>query len=147
MDRLFEDLWRGFDLPMISRHGGAISPRVDVQETDDAIIVSAELPGLDDKDVDVAYSDGVLALKGEKRTQHETDEKGYAYTERSYGSFERRISVGTEILENKAEAEFRNGVLTVTLPKSPEAKKQAKRIEIKASGEGEKVDHPHEKAA
>jgi len=147
MDRLFEDLWRGFDLPMISQHEGRISPRVDVRETDGAVIVSAELPGLDEKDVDVAFSDGVLAIKGEKRTQHETEDKGYSYSERSYGTFERRISVGTDILEEKAEAAFSNGVLTVTLPKSPEAKNQAKRIAIKASGEAETAVHSEEKAA
>lgn len=147
MDRLFEDLWRGFDLPVIGRHGAPLSPRVDVRETDEAIVVSAELPGMDEKDVDVAFSDGVLAIQGEKRTQHETDDKGYSYSERSYGAFERRISVGADILEERAEAEFKNGVLTVTLPKSPEAKKQAKKIEIKASGEAEQPAQSHEKAA
>jgi HSP20 family protein len=95
MDRLFEEFRRGFDLPTLTRGerigGGYLAPRIDISEKDDEIIVSAELPGLEEKDVDVTLTDNVLLIGGEKKQEKEERERGYTYTERSYGSFERRI--------------------------------------------------------
>jgi len=102
-------------------------PNIEVSETDKEMKVIAELPGLEEKDVEVKLSDGVLAIKGEKKT--EMEDEGRVFSERYYGRFERRIPV-EDIEEDKVSASFRNGVLTVTLPKLPEAQRQATRIPI-----------------
>jgi HSP20 family protein len=140
MDRLFEDFWRGFDLPLVGRPeriGGAVSPRIDISEKDDEVVVSAELPGLDEKDVEVTLTDNVLLIRGEKKLEREEKERGYTYTERSYGSFERRIPLDVEVLSDKVSATFKNGVLTVRLPKSPEAQKHVRHIRIGGAIESE----------
>jgi HSP20 family protein len=124
MNRLFDDVFRGFDAPALMSAGW---PRLEVHETDDAWQVTAELPGLDEKDVELAIHDGVLTIRGEKRA--ETRNKGSTVSERYYGRFERRIALG-EVDEDKANAHFDNGVLTVTLPKSAQALDRVKRIPI-----------------
>ncbi len=142
MNTLFEDLWRGFDAPMLGRGETAaaamISPRIELKETDKDIVVCAELPGLSEKDVEVTLSDNVLFVRGEKKVDKTEEEKGYTYTERSYGSFERRIPIEADVLGDKVAARFADGVLTVTLPKNPEAKEQTRRIPI--GGETAKVE-------
>jgi HSP20 family protein len=133
MDRLFEDFWRGFDLPLFGRPeriAGSVSPRIDISEKDNEVVVTAELPGLDEKDVEVTLTDNVLSIRGEKKVEKEEKERGYTYTERSYGSFERRIPLDVEVLSDKVSAAFKNGVLTVTLPTSPEARKHVRHIPI-----------------
>lgn len=131
MNRLFDDAFRGFDLSpfgsdrLFDRAMGW--PSVEVSETDKEVKVTAELPGLDEKDVEVHLANGVLSIKGEKRT--ETEDKDRLFSERTYGRFERRIPVD-EIDEDKVGAAFKNGVLTVTLPKSPSAQQKVKRIAI-----------------
>jgi HSP20 family protein len=92
--------------------------------------VTAEIPGLDEKDVEVLLSDGVLTLKGEK--QSETEDKDKRFSERFYGHFERRIPLGVDVEEDKVEARFKNGVLHIFLPKSEKAQSQIKRIAIKS---------------
>ena len=132
MNRLFDDIFRGFDLRpfgsdrFFERVGG-YSPNVEVSETDKEINVSAELPGLDEKDVKVELANGVLAIAGEKKT--ETEDKDRLFSERYYGRFERRIAV-EDVDENKISAAFKNGVLTVTLPKVAPAQSKVKRIAI-----------------
>lgn len=145
MERMFDEAWRGFNAPAFGRleRGELLSPRVDVNETDDKIRVTAELPGLEEKDVELLWSDNVLTIKGEKKAEREEKEEGYTYTERSYGSFERRIPIDSDVVSDKLEATFKNGVLTVTLPKSPEARKHFKRIPI----HGEKEEKKTEKQA
>ena len=133
MNRLFDDVFRDFDsrLPSfgsLSSFGGAW-PNVEVSETDKEIQVTAEIPGLDEKDVEVLLNDGVLTLKGER--QSETEDKDRRVSERFYGHFERRIPLGTDIEEDKVEARFKNGVLSIVLPKSAKAQSQVKRITIK----------------
>jgi HSP20 family protein len=131
MNRLFDDVFRGFD-------GAPFGfdrtfdrawpwPNVEMSETDEEVKVIAEIPGLEEKDVEVELSDGILAIKGEKKT--ETEDKDRLFSERYYGRFERRIPV-EDIEEDKVSASFRNGVLTVTLPKLPQTQRQAKRIPI-----------------
>ncbi|HZT18259.1 MAG TPA: Hsp20/alpha crystallin family protein, partial [Dongiaceae bacterium] len=100
---------------------------VEVSETDKEVKVVAELPGLDEKDVDVTLHDGVLTLKGEKKAEV----NGTVYSERWQGSFQRSLQLGSEIDPEKVAASFKNGVLTVTLAKRPEAQSQVKRIPIK----------------
>ncbi len=132
MNRVFDDFFRDFDmrLPVV---GGAAGfnggwPHLDLAETDKEVTVTAELPGLEEKDVELLLQDGILTLKGEKRS--ETENKDRQFSERYYGRFERHIPLGTEVQADKAQARFKNGVLTVTLPKNPEAQPKAKRIAI-----------------
>jgi HSP20 family protein len=108
------------------------SPAVDVAEKEKAFEVTAELPGMDATNIDVQCANGMLTIKGEKKEEKEEKKKDYYLSERSYGSFQRsfRIPDGVEI--DKIEASFKNGVLTVTLPKSPEAQKPEKRIPVAA---------------
>ena len=131
MNRLFDDFSRGFDLPML---GGdrfldrAMGwPNIEVSETDKEIKIAAELPGIEQKDVEVELANGVLSIRGEKKT--ETEDKGRLFSERYYGRFERRIPVD-DIEEDKVSASFKNGVLTVTLPKSAKVQQNVKRIPV-----------------
>ena len=133
MNRLFDDVFRGFDIAPFGSFGGmgrmAGWPSVEVSETDKDIRVSAELPGLEEKDVEVLMGDGVLTIRGEKKSE----DKEHAFSERYYGRFERRIPLAWEVEEDKVEASFKNGVLTVTMPKSAQAASHVKRIAISAS--------------
>ena len=144
IDRLFEDFdggWRSpfgrsfFDVqPSWPRESSwAAAPAVDVAETDKGYEIAAELPGMDEKNVEVKLSDGVLTIKGEKREEKEEKKKDYYLSERSFGSFQRSFQVPDGVDTNKIEANFKNGVLTVSLPKSAEAQKAAKKIEVKAA--------------
>jgi HSP20 family protein len=131
MNRLFEDALRG--LPAISGDAkAAMAPSMDVKETDNAIEVQTELPGVDQKDVDVTYANGVLAIKGEKKAEKEDKKAGYHLSERSYGSFYRSVQI-EDVDADKIAAKFDKGVLTVTLPKLAAAQASTKKIEIKAS--------------
>lgn len=134
MDRLFEDFWGGDAPAVFNRDNGIFAAKVDVAEDDKAFRVTADLPGFEEKDVEVTLSDGVLSIRGEKKAEREEkDEKThYHLTERSYGSFERRFNVGDAVEQKKVEAEFKNGVLSVTLPKAKQKAEKAKRIAIKA---------------
>jgi len=130
MNRLFDDVFRGFDLSpssFASFESGMGWPHIEVSEAGNAIKVTAELPGLDEKDVDIRLSDGLLVISGEKKT--ESEDKDRLFSERSYGRFERRIPVD-DIDEEKVSASFKNGVLTVTLPRSPHGNSKVRRIAI-----------------
>ncbi|MEY9179241.1 HSP20 family protein [Bradyrhizobium sp. USDA 326] len=129
MNRLFDDVFRGFGGTGLSplMEGRFGWPKVELSETDNALTVSAELPGLTEKDVQVEIANGVLTVRGEKKA--ERNGEGRYFTERYYGAFERQIPLeGVE--EDKAEASFKNGVLTVSLPKSEKAREGVKRIAI-----------------
>jgi HSP20 family protein len=129
VNRLFDDVFRGLGT---SRSGafdrGFAWPNVEFTETEKEFRVTAELPGLDEKDVELSIEEGVLTLRGEKKAEVEDKERGYS--ERSYGRFERRIALPRSVERNQADATFRNGVLTVTLPKSPAANENRRRIPI-----------------
>jgi HSP20 family protein len=131
MNRLFDDVFRGIDLSplrfdrMFDRSWSW--PSIEVSENDKEVKVTAELPGLDEKGVEVQLSDGVLVIKGEKKT--ETEDEDRLFSERFYGRFERRIPVD-DIDEDKVNASFRNGELVVTLPRSADAQRKVKRIAI-----------------
>ncbi|OHV89594.1 Hsp20/alpha crystallin family protein [Mesorhizobium sp. ORS 3428] len=130
MNRLFDDVFRGFGSGMhsLGAFGRAGWPNVEISDTGGEIRVMAEMPGMEEKDVEVMLDGGVLTLRGEKRS--ETEDKDRQFSERFYGRFERRIPIGSEIEEDKVAASFHNGVLTVTLPKTPRAEAKAKRIPI-----------------
>lgn len=131
MNRLFDDVFRGFDLSpfrfdrVFDRVGSW--PSIEVSENDKEVRVTAELPGLEDKDVEVQLSNGTLAIKGEKRAETEDNDK--LFSERFYGRFERRIPID-DVDEDKVSASFRNGELVITLPRSAEAQRNVKRIAI-----------------
>ena len=135
MNRLFQDFFEGHEWPLAKEWGkaGAFSPRVDVRETDKEVVVSAEVPGMDEKDIQVELTDDGLTIRGGKETETEEKKEGYVRKETSYGSFRRFIPLPAEVQAAKASAELRKGVLTVTLPKTPEAKAKRKKIEIKGS--------------
>jgi HSP20 family protein len=133
VNRLFDDMFRGFNLAPFGTTDRLFDrslgwPNVEVSETNKEMKVTAELPGIDEKDVDVQLANGVLTIRGEKKT--ETEDKDRLFSERFYGRFERRIPVD-DIFEDKVIASFKNGVLTVTLPKTASATEKVKRIAIK----------------
>jgi HSP20 family protein len=129
MNRLFDNVFRGFGVPPLAGLDRAAGwPHVELGETDREIRVTAELLGLDEKDVEITVEDGALTLRGEKRFEVEDKDRGY--TERSYGRFERRIGLPQGIDRDQAGATFRNGVLTVTLPKTDAANENVRRIPV-----------------
>jgi HSP20 family protein len=145
VDRLFQDFERGawlaplrrplfgLEAPPALEGPWASAPAVDIVERDDAYEVTAELPGLDEKNIEVRLADGRLTIRGEKREDKEEKGKGYHLQERRYGSFERSFRVPEGVDVDKVDASFGKGVLKVVLPKRPDARKPAKKVEIKAS--------------
>jgi HSP20 family protein len=126
VNRLFDDFMRGFDFSHGKDGPTSLWPQVDVAETDKEVKVTAELPGMDSKDVEVTLHDGVLTLKGEKKV--ETTEQNYR--ERWHGQFLRSFQLGSDVDPDKVLASFADGVLTVTVEKKPEDQRTAKRIPI-----------------
>lgn len=145
IDRLFDrfaggwgmpSLRRMFDMEPMARYDSSFtmpSPAVDVTEDDAAYKVTAELPGMTEKEIEVVISGDMLTLKGEKRQQKEQKEKNYYLSERAYGSFERSFSVPDGVDRDKIAADFSKGVLTITLPKTAKAVAEQKKIEVKAA--------------
>ena len=123
----------GMDWKWPTRAGWKIAPAMDVVEKDDHYEVTAELPGMDEKNVEIKLSNGMLVISGEKTEEKEKKEKEYYMSERHFGSIRRAISVPAGVDEDKIEASFAKGVLTVKLPKSAEARKAEKKIEVKAA--------------
>ena len=145
IDRLFEDFdgsfWSSpfrrsvFDAQPLFRRQveWPAAPAVDVTESDKGYEITAELPGMAEKDIDVSLSNGILVIKGEKQEAKEEKKKDYYLNERRYGSFERRFGVPEDVDANKIEGSFEKGVLKVTLPKTAEAQKPNKKIAVKAA--------------
>jgi HSP20 family protein len=137
MDRLFDSFMGGLPtfpsmLPTGPR-GFALMPSLDVKETDKEIVVEAELPGLDEKDVSLTIQNGVLTVQGEKKLEHEEAKENYHVMERRYGSFQRSLRIPDTVNEDDIEARFDKGVLKVILPKRAEAASEQRKIEIKKS--------------
>ena len=142
-DRMLEEFpWAGwrrplargvFDVDPFFRGFAGIGavPAVDIVEKDKDYEITAELPGIDESNLDVKFADGVLTIKGEKKEEREEKKKDYYLSERRYGSFQRSFPVPESVDPNKIEAKFVNGVLTIKLPKSAEAQKNEKKIAIK----------------
>lgn len=144
MDRLFDRFSGSFGLPSLRRMfdmGPAMRqssfsfaiPAIDMSEDEKSYKITAELPGLDAKDVDLSVSGDTLLLKGEKRQESEQKEKSYHFTERSYGSFQRAFGLPASVDRDKITADFSKGILTIELPKTAEAQRQPKKIEVKQS--------------
>jgi HSP20 family protein len=136
MDRLFDSFIGG--LPAFSGMFGtsgsrsfSLTPHVDVRETDKEIVVEAELPGIEEKDISLSLQDGVLTIRGEKKHEYDEEKENYRVMERRYGSFQRSMRLPDTVDEDKVEANFNNGVLKVSLPKRPEAIGKQRTIPIK----------------
>jgi HSP20 family protein len=144
IDRLFDDfgrgLWRSpfrslaeFEPPWSRKEMWGSVPAVDIVESDKAFEVHAELPGMDEKNIEVKLVNGGLRIAGEKKDEKEEKKQDYYHSERHFGSFERYFGIPDSVDTDKIEASFKKGVLTVTMPKKPEAQKPEKKIEIKAA--------------
>jgi len=131
MNRLFDNFFGEYTPARFEESFGGYLPKIDVKETNKDVLVEAELPGMDEKDIDISISDDILTLRGEKRMEKEEKESGFYRMERTYGSFHRDIPLPCEVESTNVEAVFRKGVLTVHLPKKPEAQRKAKKIAIK----------------
>ena len=145
MDRLFDRFANGWGMPSLGRMFDAEpafryessfavpSPAVDITEDDGNYKVTAELPGLNEKDLEVVASGDTLTIKGEKKQEKEQKEKNFYLSERSYGSFQRSFYIPEGVDRDKIAADFSKGVLTITLPKTVKAVEQQKKIEVKAT--------------
>ncbi|MFN4127553.1 Hsp20/alpha crystallin family protein [Pannonibacter indicus] len=129
MNRVFESFWNR--MGHLEWPWGSGEAKSDMVETGDAVEISIELPGMEMKDVEVTVSDDMLTVKGEKRIERQEEKKGYYLSERSYGAIYRTIPLPPGVDGEKAQASFKNGVLTIRLPQTPEAKAKVKRIEVK----------------
>jgi HSP20 family protein len=120
--RSSSDLWNGVN--------GTFAPQIELSETGKEVRVAAELPGLDEKDVEVTLSGDLLTIKGEKKHEHEEEKGDYYHSERSYGYFQRSVQLPQGVDAEKAKAKFKKGVLKVSIPKKPEAQSNRRRIEL-----------------
>lgn len=137
MDRLFESFWQNDGLPRSMpdtwMSTAELMPRIDETEDEKGFHVKVELPGMDKQDVDVSMTDGLLTITGEKKQEEEETGKNFYRKERSFGSFHRVLPIPCAVDESGIEASFRKGVLTIELPKTEEAKKKVKHIEVEAA--------------
>lgn len=131
MNSLFDNFFHGFEIEPAWGSPVSFNPRVDVKESDKEIAISAELPGMEDKDIDISLTKDALTIKGEKKQEKEDKGKDYYRMERSYGSFTRMIPLPAEIDTDKAKAEFKKGVLNISLPKTVKSIKETKKIPVK----------------
>jgi len=136
-DDLFGDFWCGCETAVpawsIGKTARAFTPRVNVRETDEQIVVSAELPGLEEKDFDISLEEDVLILKGEKHSEHEENREGFQHVETMSGSFERRLRLPCEVDADEVKATFKNGVVTVVLPKRPEERPEVRTVPVRSA--------------
>lgn len=109
---------------------GVLHPSVDMYDKEDEIVVKAEIPGVDKKDVNISLTDNTLTIKGESKKEKEVKEEYYYYSERSHGTFARMLSLPEKVVAEKVTAEFKDGVLEVHLPKSPEAKPKEIKVKV-----------------
>jgi HSP20 family protein len=137
MDRMFDSFFDTFP----DRSGRAlttvgwsgITPAVDIAETDKELVFTAEVPGVSEKDVEVTLSGDLLTIKGEKKAEHEEKNGGYSYMERRFGSFSRSVRLPFKVEDEKIDAQYDKGVLTIHIPKPADMQKSVRRIEVKAS--------------
>ena len=130
MNSLFENFFHGFNVEPFGRYSESFNPDVEVSENEKELKITAELAGLDEKDIDVSLSHDTLTISGEKKEEKESKEKGYYLKERSYGSFTRSIPLYSEVETDKIDAHFKKGVLTIKLPKVKRAVEEKKKIAV-----------------
>ncbi len=134
IDRVFDEFTRAVPWGEETNGDGLqrFAPRIDMCETDDALEITVELPGVDEKDIDVTVTEDVMTIKGEKKSESEKKDKDYHMVERSYGMFQRSLALPYEVDADKVEAKFENGVLKVSMPKPPEIEAKTKKIAVKS---------------
>lgn len=134
MNSIFDDFFKGFGIEPFSRFStdSAFVPQMNIVENDREVIISAELPGVEQDDLEISVEDGALIIKGEKKCEIEKEDKNYYRMERSYGTFARVVQLPAKVDEEKIQARLKKGVLKVTIPKLPEAQTSRKKIEIKS---------------
>jgi HSP20 family protein len=130
MDQALESFFGKNKLPSLSEGEGFLSPSIDVSESDQSIVLTAELPGISEDDIDISIQDGVLSLKGEKKMEKKDDKDNYHVVERRYGSFQRSMRLPASVDESAVAAKFDKGVLTVTMPKKPDTAPVQRKIAI-----------------
>ena len=132
VDRMFDDFFGGRGLGPLSG-SRAMTPTVDVADNDKELVITAELPGLDEKDFEVTLAGDVLTIKGDKKSESENKNGGACYVERRFGSFARSLRLPFEVYDEQVEAKYDKGVLTVKVPKPAEAQRHVRRIEVKGA--------------
>jgi len=134
VERAFDNFWRAISYPFtaIDRTSHLDDVRVDVGDNGKEVKVTAELPGISEADIDVSISNGLLTIRGEKKSEYELEENSVLVKERTYGTVERTITLPDGIIADAATATFRNGVLTLTIPKSTEPQAKARRVSVQA---------------
>jgi len=130
MNHLFDDFFSSQLSDPWGRFGNEFAPQIDISESGEELRISAELPGLDEKDVEVTLADNILTLKGEKKEEHVEDKDDFYHSERSYGYFERAVQLPDGADTENAKAKFRKGVLEIAIPKKPEARARTKKLEL-----------------
>lgn len=132
MDRMFDRFFDGLPASTGTAWQG-IAPAVDIDETDKEMVITAELPGVSDKDVEVNLAGDVLTIKGEKKSEKEQKNGDSTYVERRFGSFARSVRLPFEVKDGEVDARFKDGVLTISLPKPAEMQRSVRRIDVKAA--------------
>ncbi|MCW0235812.1 MAG: Hsp20/alpha crystallin family protein [Ferrovibrio sp.] len=132
INRMFDDVWRGHHLPAAFGGNGFLAPRVDVKETPTGLEVTAELPGVDEKEINVELADDTLTIKGEKKLEKDEKKDNFHVMERSYGMFQRVIPLPFAPKPDAVKAEFAKGVLKVSLVRPPEAEAKTQKIAVEA---------------
>ena len=135
MDRMMSDFVNGFDNGGVAAMNGwkASAPAVDIAETEKEMVITAEMPGLDEKDFQISVSGDMLTIKGEKKIEHEEKNGNGYHRERSYGAFSRSLRLPFEVKDEKIDAAYQKGVLTIRVPKPADAQKAVRQIEVKAA--------------
>ena len=141
MDRVFDDMLRGFGMPSFSPamtpaiSATMLAPHMDVSENDQDIRITAELPGIDEKNLEVMVSDDLLTIRGEKQVEEEEKDRDYRVIERARGSFARSLRLPFSVDPSQVQASFKGGVLTITIPKPKEVREKTARIEVTRENE------------
>lgn len=130
IDRVFEDFTQGAQLPWAAGNGKML-PRMELSETEEEFRLTAELPGVEENDIDISFSDGLLTIKAEKKFESERKDENVHVSERSYGKFERSTRLPSAVDEDKIDATLKNGVLAVVLPKTAEEQAKSRKITVK----------------
>jgi len=131
IDRMFDDFTTGFGLPTLAGRDFGVSPMLEMHEQDGKLMVNAELPGVDEKDIDISVDGDVLTIAGEKKSEFEGKENGGYRTERTYGRFSRSVQLPFSVDPNKVEARYDKGVLKLSIERPAEAQERTKKIEIR----------------
>ena len=134
VDRMFDDFFRSAGQGLQPRNAGwhAMAPRIDISDSDKELVITAEMPGLDEKDFEVTLAGDLLTIKGEKKTENENRNGNAYYVERRFGPFSRSVRLPFEAGDEQVEANYDRGVLTVRVPKPTEAQRHVRRIEVRA---------------